>query len=301
MNPYDCIVIGGGPAGRTAALYLARFRRSVMLIDADRSRSRLIPRIGNYPGLAAGMSGAELLAAQDEQLSRYNLDRKLSEVESVEPDEAGFVVSTGRERYSARHVLFATGIQDIEPACSDHDRLVLDGLLRYCPVCDAYETRDMKICVLGPFADAAPKARFMRAHSRDVTLAATDDPSLWPADQLHDLEVIGVTVVQSDASQPLHRQGKSMFVPRSRAACDRYDAVYVAMGAIAHSNLGGTIGVACDEAGLFQVDDRNRTNIPGVYAAGDVVSDLHQISVAIGHAAIAASAINKELPLAAVD
>lgn len=298
MDPYDCIVIGGGPAGRAAALYFARFRRRIVLIDADRSRSRLIPRIGNYPGLAAETSGAELLAAQDEQLSRYRLGRKLSEVESVEPDEAGFVVSTGRERFSTRHVLFATGIADIEPACRDHDRLVLDGLLRYCPVCDAYETRGMKICVYGPFAHAAPKARFMRAHARDVTLAATDDPALWPTDQLQDLAALGVSVIQSDSTQALHRQGKSIFVPRSRAAGDRYDAVYVAMGAIAHSKLGSAIGVTCDEAGLLQVDDRNRTNIHGVYAVGDVVSDLHQISVAVGHAAIAASAINKALPIA---
>lgn len=290
---YDCVIVGGGPAGLTGALYLARFRRSILLVDDGQSRAKLIPTVANYPGVGRPPSGADLLAAMAGKLTDYPVDRESARVEAIARTPTGFACEIGGRRVAASRVLLATGIRDIRPELAGHDEAVRDGLLRYCPICDGYEGAGRRLCVLGPFLDAAAKARFLRSYSDQVTLAYADDPDRA---SLADLAAHGVACVAAADPPMLRRDQDGVALLTREGAWRAFDAVYPAMGATPAATLATTLGATIDDAGCLVVDDRNHTACRGVYAAGDVVSDLHQIVVAMGHAAVAATAIHRSLP-----
>jgi thioredoxin reductase (NADPH) len=159
---WDCLVIGGGPAGLTSALYLARFRRKVLVIDAGNSRAAAIPRTHNHPGFIEGISGAALLDALRTQAQNYGGQITCGTVQSVERHNAGFVAKTTLGEVTASRLIVATGIKDICPAVEGSDPVAIREAVRFCPVCDGFEAVDRKIAVYGPSQHAVEKARFLR-------------------------------------------------------------------------------------------------------------------------------------------
>jgi thioredoxin reductase (NADPH) len=288
----DCLIIGGGPAGLTAAVYLARYHRRVAVFDAGHSRARYIPESHNYPGFPDGVSGETLLANLVAQATRYGVAIVGSKVRSLRQAHPGFRVLHDQGELRARFVLVATGIVDTPPVMDGLDAAIADGLVRYCPVCDAYEATDKRIAVYGSGRDAAAKAKFMRTYSAKVTWLRPSghDPC---AEDLHTVAEAGIAIVNS--VDKLQREG-----PRIRALSGAnaylFDLIYPALGCDVRSRVASDLGAAVTSDGCLKVDEHQRTTIEGLYAAGDVVSDLHQISVATGHAAIAATHIHKSLP-----
>src|SRR5690242_15430650 len=143
----DCLVIGGGPAGLTAAIYLARFNRKVSVIDDGDSRARLIPKTHNYPGFADGISGPMLLAFLREQAERYEVTRIQGRVTQLSRETDGFAADASGRQFAATRVILATGLVDKCPPIPRLDEAVAQGLVRYCPVCDAFEASDQRIAV----------------------------------------------------------------------------------------------------------------------------------------------------------
>jgi thioredoxin reductase (NADPH) len=285
----DCLVIGGGPAGLTAAVYLARYHRNVVVYDAGRSRAGLIPQSHNYPGFPGGISGQRLLAALAAQAGDYGVKIVASTITSLTRADPGFRAVSDRGVVQACYVLLASGIVDKHPQMEGLDRAVADGLVRYCPVCDAFEATDKKIAVFGAGPDAAHKATFLRGYSADVTW-------LRPADDRPgaDLEAeCGIEIL--NAVTDLKLVGDRIEVTAGGRP-HRFDVVYPALGCDVRSTIATDLGAACADNGCLKVDEHQRTTVEGLYAAGDVVSDLHQISVGTGHAAIAATHIHKMLP-----
>jgi thioredoxin reductase (NADPH) len=182
----------------------------------------------------------------------------------------------------------ATGLKDAAPEVPDHDRAVTDGLIRYCPVCDAFEATDRKVAILGG-KDSVDKAKFMRTYSKDVTLIWSGEGE--PPDA-RELEPTGIKLVP-------HLAGLEICEAKICAVTDEkresFDILYPALGCRMQSDLATSLGAAVSEVGSLEVDEHQRTTVDGLYAAGDVVSDLHQIAVATGHAAIAATHIHKVL------
>lgn len=272
----DCLVVGGGPAGLTAALYLGRFRRRVLLVDGGDSRALWIDRSHNVPGFPDGIPGRALLALLRRQLDGVDVGVLHAEVASLARAPGGFAARIGARTWPARTVLLATGVVDEQPALPGVGAVRERGLLRQCPVCDGHEHRGQRIGVLGDGAHAAREADFLRhfsPHVQQLPLAGAPHAarSLVPA------EGGGVRVQCADG--------------RER----HFDVLYGALGVKARTQLVQGLAVQTDARGAIVVDAHCRTGEPGLYAAGDVVSALDQIAVATGHGAIAAVDIHNAL------
>ena len=163
----DCLVIGGGPAGLTAAVYLARFRRNVLVIDEGKSRAAQIPESHNHPGFA-GISGETLLERMREQARSYGVGIRRDRVQSLARTGGAFMARIAGRTVRASRVLLATGIADAEPPLREITSAVARTVIRYCPVCDGFEATDKAVAVYGPFGQAASKAFFMRSFTRRV-------------------------------------------------------------------------------------------------------------------------------------
>ena len=286
----DCLIVGGGPAGLTAAIYLARYRRSVAVFDDGKSRAAWIPKSHNYPGFPSGVSGRELLDLLQRQARSYDVELVRERISFLEKSDTDFRAVYGDLEIHARRVLFATGIVDEAPDFDGVEKAVLAGIVRYCPVCDAYEAIDRRIAVMGQGAGALAKARFLRHYSDCVTLVLTEAPT---SKHLKEAEEAGISVRLADSQ--LEIKDGSIHVSGGLNGAETFDVLYPALGCSVGSELAVRLGAAANEVGCLVVDEHQKTTVGGIYAAGDVISDLHQISVATGHAAIAATAIHKSL------
>jgi thioredoxin reductase (NADPH) len=289
----DCLIVGGGPAGLTAAIYLARYRRRALVIDDGKSRAAMIPESHNYPGFK-GIAGPDLLVRLRDQALLYGGALERGNVTTLDrrPD-GGFVATCGSAEILARSVLLATGLVDARPQIDGLGDGVYSGVVRFCPICDGFEAMDQRVGVMGDVADAAKKALFLRTYTRQVMLFATDDEGNSPAGVRQELSEAGVRM----AGQPIavERMDDKVAVMVQGGARVELDVLYPALGCTVRSELATALGAGCDETGNLQVDQHQQTTVKFLYAAGDVVTDLHQLSVATGHAAIAATDIHNRL------
>jgi thioredoxin reductase (NADPH) len=296
----DCLIIGGGPAGLTAAIYLARFRRRCLLVDTGASRAAWIPVSHNLPGFPDGIPGTELLARMRRQAQRYGAELMLGRIERLEArPEGGFVAwLDDGSRHETASVLLATGTDDVPPPLdlSHLDETVARGLLRYCPICDAFEITGRRVALAGSGKCRIREALLLRSYTADLSLLTLGDPWDLPEDERRTLQDAGIDIIEDPASG-LAVDGDCFTVRTTGGQTHRFDSLYVALGLRARSALAVTLGAAHDADGALLVDAHQQTSVPGLYAAGDVVQGLAQISVATGQAAIAATAIQNSLPL----
>lgn len=277
----------------TAAIYLGRFRRKVLVVDDGKSRAALIPESHNYPGFPAGISGRDLLQELRRQAGEY-ASLHAGRIERLSPGPAGFVAEGNGSRFEARRVLIATGIVDEAPNIAGLRDAVYRGALRFCPICDGYEAGDRKIAVLGHAATAWKKALFLRTYSRAVTLLLFEDPFDLTTEARKALDEAAVEFVGPVAD--IEGSEDRVTAILRDGARRSFDVLYPALGCEVRSDLALALGARCNEVGCLEVDAHQRTSVAGLYAAGDVVSDLHQIAVATGHAALAATDIHNGLP-----
>ena len=175
-KPLDCLVIGGGPAGLTAAIYLARFHLDILVIDEGKSRAGWIPCTRNVSGFPDGIKGSELLELMREQAQKYGAKVLLERVTKLERDNGPFTATWGSGCVEAKTVLLATGVTNRRPPMDEalHDDALARGLVRYCPICDGYEVTDKKIGVIGSDSHGVAEAVFLRGYTADITLVAPD-------------------------------------------------------------------------------------------------------------------------------
>lgn len=296
MERVECLIIGGGPAGLTAAIYAARYHLRTVVIDAGQSRAGWIPLSHNHAGFPDGIAGPELLQRIRDQAMRYGAEIVSGQVERLGRRNEGFGAGGAGLSVEAEAVILATGVRNRRPAGLDdatHDRALSEGCLRYCPVCDGYEVTDRRVGVIGDGAHGAREALFLRAYTADVSLISSGPTHDLSAEQLDRLSTASVQLYAG---------------PASGFACDgggfeldcggerlRFDAVYPALGSDIHSALAVTLGADTTAEGCIQVDAHQRTSIPGLYAAGDVVKGLDQISHAMGEAGVAATTLRNDL------
>lgn len=291
----DVLIVGGGAAGMTAALYLARLRRSVTVVDAGRSRLASIPLSHNYPGFAEGVAGAELHARLRAQLQHYPVRWCVDTVQQAERCGAdGFAVhcSSGL-RLQGQLLLLATGVSDIAPDAPHMAQALQQGLLRYCPVCDGHEVIGQRVGVFGRDASAVAEALFLRHFTEHLTVFLDEGGARLPAEAVHDLAAAGVRLVQAPVSAIDVLDGRIRVV-HGDAGTD-CDSLYCALGLAVHNACALQLGARCDADGYVETDAHGASSVPGLYAAGDLSQGLNQIAVATGQAAIAAAAMHRVL------
>ncbi|WP_375287990.1 NAD(P)/FAD-dependent oxidoreductase [Sphingomonas sp.] len=291
----DCIIIGAGPAGLTAAIYLARFHLKIRLLDAGDSRAGLIPLTHNHAGYPEGISGRDLLQRMLAQAERYGAVREAARATAIERNGDDFVVRTPDRALPARTVLLATGVRNHRPDMPDalHDEALERGLLRYCPICDGYEVTDTKVGVIGTDTHGMKEALFLRGYTKDVTLISPDGGHRLDTACQRALDDAGVRRVDGPCGGWAIEGDQLAFdTAEGRLA---FDSAYPAMGSHIRSELAVAARARATADGCLEVDDHQRTSIPGLFAAGDVVKGLDQISHAMGEAGVAATTIRNLL------
>jgi thioredoxin reductase (NADPH) len=225
-KPLDCLIVGGGPAGLTAAIYLARFHLDILVVDDGKGRAESIPCTHNHAGFPDGISGKELVRLMREQAQRYGARIESDYVARLDLGDDGLFTATwGSGCVTAKTVLIATGVKNRRPPMDEelHDDALARGLIRYCPICDGYEVTDKKVGVIGGDSHGVAEAVFIRGFTPDVTL------------------------------------------------------------------------IAPDEALQLSREDQQKLKLAGLYAAGDIVIGLDQISHAMGEGGVAATTIRNDL------
>jgi len=270
MAAYDAIVLGAGPAGLTAATYLARFRRRVLVLGAGTSRASWIPESHNTPGFPHGVSGDELLRRLTEQAAQFGAEIRQAPASGLTRTKALLEVSIADKKVRAPAVLLATGVVDRMPRIAGLKAAVRRSLVRMCPICDAFEAIDKRIAILGDGGLAQREAAFLRTYSQQVTVIGAKAGRLSFTDE---------EVHWADPDGGSHT----------------FDHLYLALGCAPQSALAVSCGAQRDKDGNLVVDLHQMTSVDGLYSAGDVVRGLNQIAVAVGEAAIAATAIHNRL------
>jgi thioredoxin reductase (NADPH) len=291
----DCLVIGGGPAGLTAAIYLARFHLKLRVVDAGKSRAALIPCTRNHAGFPDGISGQALIERMKAQAQKYGAAIETGRVTRLDRIDGGFEAEWGAGPVAARTVLLATGVANRRPPMDEslHDEALARGLIRYCPICDGYEVTDKRVGVIGTGDHGMREALFLRGFTRDVTLIAPGAAHDLDDSCRAKLEEAGIVHVDGPCT-PIRVDGDRIVatMPGGDLA---FDSIYPALGSRIRSKLAVDAGARASDDGCLEVDAHQRTTLPGLFAAGDVVKGLDQISHAMGEAGVAATTIRNLL------
>jgi thioredoxin reductase len=273
-DDWECVVIGGGVAGLSAALVLGRARRRTLLLDGGGQSNRPAAHIGGLLGLE-GTAPEDLYTKARDQLAGYDaVAIRDEEALDARAEDDGFVVTLAAgDEVRARVLVLATGM-DYEVPDVPGFRELWGGTVFHCPFCHGWEVRDRAVVVYGEGATAERQAALLRAWTDDMTVVGPDE--------LAELRVEGGTlraVVRNDGSE----------VP-----CD---AILVHAPLRRRGGLVESLGAAVSEAGTVEVDARGRTSVPGLLAAGDVAVAPQQVAIAMGSGHLAGITAVAELML----
>lgn len=289
----EVLIIGAGPAGLTAATYLSRFLRRVLVADAGEPRACWIPVSHNMPGFPAGITGGAILSRMREQAEEYGAVVEAGSVEDLRVVEGGFSARLNGRDVNVRAVLLATGVMDHHPDLPGVEDAVRRSLVRICPICDGYEATGKAVAVIGNGDAGVREAAFIRTYSDRVTLI-----HIGAADALTERDALGrlgISLVEMPIEQ-VHLEDDRVTAFSFGGRRTAFDMVYSALGTSPNASLAERIGARrSDDDGRLVVDGHQTTSVPGFYAAGDVVHGLNQIAVATAEAAVAATAIHNAL------
>jgi thioredoxin reductase (NADPH) len=296
-NEYDMVIIGAGPAGMASAIYGSRMGWKTLVLEKEAvgGLAAITPIIENYPGFSeiAGLEFAEKLRKQAEKFGAEI--QELVEVTDIKTDEVPFeVVSTSGE-FKAKVIIFATGTSHRHLNIPGEKELEAKGV-SYCATCDGPLYRAKKVAVVGGGNSAVTEALYLDNVVREVYLIHRRDQ--LRAEQSLQKEILNnsnVNFVWDSVVTEIHgsEEGgvKEITLKNVKTGEEdslRVKAVFIAIGIIPNNELAKKVGIELTEDGLIKVDDKQRTNIPRIYACGDITPGQGQISVAVGEGTTAA-------------
>ena len=292
----DCAIIGGGPAGLTAAIYLARSLRQVRLFDTGKPRVRWSPWNRNYPGFPDGISGPGLHDRIQQQADAFQVERIPERVVEIVRAEPGFCVRTAARTVGARRVILATGVMDRWPDVPNWDTLA-GKRISVCPICDGYESVQQRAGIMGSGDKVARETLYVHHFTPHVSLFTIGLREKLPIapELLERLEREGIPIHHAplDELAPLGEEGVRVCL-KDGTAVD-LDILYTALGCHPNNDLAVALGAEVDEVGYVIVDQKQQTCVEGLYAVGDICASVNQVTIAVGQAATAATAVHNSL------
>jgi len=290
---FEVLVIGGGPAGLSAALYLARYKRSVGLFDACSGRSTWYQTNRNLLGFPEGIKARELRQIGRQQLQEYEHVSFVDErVTRMARDGECFIAVTKSRAWTGRAVILCTGVSDYWPQFPGWQEYVGRSMF-WCITCDGYSSRGMKLVVVGNTNDAAVTALQLTRFTDDVTIITNQRENAIGEEAQARLAEVGVPLIHDTIKTAHGTNGQFESLTTSGGLTIKLDRLFNQQGARPRVKLALDLGVQLDKNGYICVDSEQKTNVPGVYAAGDVDGlHSHQITTAVHEGGQAASAAN---------
>lgn len=288
------VIIGGGPAGLSAAIYLRRALREVLVIDDGRSLAAWEPDVQNYLGFSEGISGEELLRRGRAQAERYGAVFIQDTITRAESRAGGFYLQSSSREFTCDKLLIATGLYHLPPEISGIDECFGHSIF-FCKDCDAFRVQGKRIAIIGSNNEAVEYALGMLVYSACVIVVTNGKGISWDEAHARALQEYNVPVFLAPVHELAQKEGQVdsiLFSDDTRVALD---AVFTTRGDIYHNQIGLSLGAKIDPEGQILVDHCLRTTVPGLYAAGCVTPANCQIIVAAGQGAAAAQSINRDL------
>jgi thioredoxin reductase (NADPH) len=290
----EVIIVGGGLAGLSAAIYLGRAKRQALVIDAGKSMARWEPDVQNYLGFPKGISGPVLLEKARQQARRYHVRFRRDCVSRACVRNASFSLRGRTGFYTCRRLLLTTGIFHVPPDVPGIEPCLGHSLF-FCKDCDGYRVQGKRIAIYGWSNEAVEYALGMLPYSDHVAIVTNGHSPSWTG--RHELWITEYRIP--------HYQARIVQADR-RGACIRalhledglevhLDALFTTRGDIYFNELAKELGAKVNAAGDVVVDLGMRTTVEGLYAAGCVTPANCQMIIAAGQGAIAAQAINRDL------
>jgi thioredoxin reductase (NADPH) len=285
MEQTEILIIGQGPAGLSAALYTARAGIATLLIGMEPKVAGDY-RIDNYFGFPEAITGKELIERGTRQAEQFGVTIMRERALSMHyNDNAGYNVKTDRREINSCAVILATGIERKKPALKNLSEYEGRGV-SYCVSCDGYFFKDKRIMVIGEGNYAANQALELLAYSHAVRICTMGEKPAINADFMKQLAAASIPVMEQKLS--MLKGGKNL----SHVVLDSgeelpVDGIFVAVGEASSVDFAKSLGIIAD-GNFIQVDHEQKTNAPGIFAAGDCTGNFLQISVAVGEGARAA-------------
>lgn len=297
---YDCIVIGAGPAGLSASLFLARYLRKTLTFHHNSPRNEYAHGVHGFLG-HHGIRPNELLAKGRDEVAQHGgliIEACVTVVEKISAEH--FRVVTGSEgteekAFEARRLLLATGLRDLTPNCPGFHEFY-GYSVHHCPDCDGYEVKDKRVAILSYNHNSAAFAANLLTWTRHLTLL-TDHREIPAEDRAKldelDIPVRTETVVALEGDERTRQLKRVIFSEGEPLECD---ALFFNLGTKLATDFHETLGCRLDpECDLLWVDDTQQTSVKGVYAAGDVTPHSQLAVVAAAEGAMAAIHIHRSL------
>jgi len=293
-NNFEVIIIGGSYAGLSSAMALGRALRKVLIIDSGKPCNRQTPHSHNFITLD-GETPKAIAEKAKEQVLKYDTVKSYSGLitEGVKK-ENGFEIKTAKgETFKAEKLLFATGVSDQMPAIKGFAECWGISMI-HCPYCHGYEVKHEKTGILGNGDYGFEFSKMISNWTKDLTLF-TNGKSTLTKEQTEKITRHNIKIVETEIDSFEHINGhiqKIIFKDNTKFAIK---AVYTRVPFIQHCDIPTTLGGELTEQGYIKVDNFFKTNLHGVYAAGDNTTMMRSVAVAVSAGAIAGAAINKEL------
>ncbi len=297
MAVYDVLVVGGGPAGLSAAIYAGRALRSVLVVNATEGRWNHNQVNENYLGFPKGISARRLRANGKKQAEKFGAMFAEDEIQSIEQLHDRFKVKGIKSAYSARSIILCTGVKDHFPSFQDAKKYIGRSLF-WCLLCDGYKIQGKRVAVLGFDDEAVDTCLRLKGYTKDLVFLTNCDPE---GDKISDekrelLIKAKVGIHYGSIAQVKGARGMLREVVLDTGECIKADVLFSRQGASPNVDLAQQLGIILEGKGYIKTDVNKRTNIPFVYAAGDVTSETaHQIVTAAFEGATAAIAADHDL------
>lgn len=301
MTSFDCIIVGGGPAGLSAAIYLGRFKRSVLVIDNHHGRSTY-PQINeDYLGFPDGIHALKLRQLGQIQAEKFGakfVKDTAHDIKLIQEQASRlFEIKGTNQLYQAKTVILATGVTDILPVFNECEQYFGYSIF-WCITCDGYKALNKKIVIIGNNNEAASTTLQFLNYTKDITFVTNCSPEACkvPDHRIKLLDKYNIPVFNHKIKDILGENNQVQKIVLDDGTQIEANLIYSMQGSTPKNELALKLGAKVDQVGFIQIDADQRTSVPGIYAAGDITRPYsHQIVSAVHEGSIAAQAVNYDL------